>query len=110
MVLLEVCVDGIHGAMAAQAGGADRIELCSALSEGGITPSAGLIKACRSAFHGKLMILIRPRGGDFVYSEEEQNVSKFAKRIYVNFSKTICRYTNSSGMFCTGNDSGHPTR
>ncbi|GLC39774.1 hypothetical protein PLESTF_000884000 [Pleodorina starrii] len=71
MVIVEVCIDNIHGAVAAQLGGADRAELCSGLCEGGITPSAGLIKACRTAFQGKLMIMIRPRGGDFVYSEQE---------------------------------------
>ncbi|WP_371169865.1 copper homeostasis protein CutC [Aliiroseovarius sp. 2305UL8-7] len=72
-VQLEVCVDTIDGAIAAQNGGADRIELCSALSEGGLTPSAGLIVAA-----AKLAIpsyvMIRPRCGGFNFSDAEMRV------------------------------------
>jgi len=69
--MLEVCVDDIAGLREALAGGADRIELCSALSVGGLTPSAALIAAgVRSAV--PVHVLIRPRAGDFVYDAAEE--------------------------------------
>ncbi len=74
-ILLEVCVDSPVGLKAAIAGGADRIELCSSLSVGGLTPSPGFIAfASKSSRPSRAMI--RPRVGDYVYSEDEIDVMR----------------------------------
>jgi len=69
--MLEVCVDTIQAAILAQRAGADRIELCSALDLGGVTPSGPLVAAVRSAITVPLIVLIRSRAGDFQYEALE---------------------------------------
>lgn len=71
MISFEVCANSITSALAAQKGGAVRIELCDNLIEGGTTPSAGQITMARKLLHIKLYVLIRPRGADFLYSDVE---------------------------------------
>ena len=71
MTLLEVCVDSLASARAAIRGGADRLELCSALAIGGLTPYKALLEQIRSESHIPVRCLMRPRAGDFLYTPEE---------------------------------------
>ncbi|MCD8740057.1 copper homeostasis protein CutC [Mucilaginibacter roseus] len=76
MVSLEVCANSVVSAVAAQEGGATRVELCDNLSDGGTTPSAGQIQLARKLLHIKIYVLIRPRGGDFLYNDVEFEIMK----------------------------------
>lgn len=73
---LEICVNSMESALAAQRGGADRIELCDNMAEGGTTPSIGMAKVCKKVLQIPVFPIIRPRGGDFNYSAEEFEIMK----------------------------------
>ena len=73
-MILEVCVDSVESAMNAKEGGADRIELCGDLVVGGVTPSLALYERIREKVDIPIHVLLRPRFGDFLYSEEEMEV------------------------------------
>lgn len=75
-MIFEVCVDSVEGAVEAQAGGAQRVELCDNLVEGGTTPSLGMIQVVRQKISIELHVIIRPRGSDFLYSEAEFEVMR----------------------------------
>jgi len=75
-MLVEVCANSLQSALIAQEAGADRIELCSELAVGGITPSYGLLKAVREKISIPVNVLIRPRSGDFTFSKDEFNIMK----------------------------------
>ena len=71
MYRFEICANSVASCRAAQEGGADRVELCAGIPEGGTTPSYGMIKSARESISIALNVIIRPRGGDFLYTDEE---------------------------------------
>src|SRR3954470_12639094 len=75
-VLVEACVDSVASALAAERGGARRLELCDNLFDGGTTPSAGMLSAVKAAVRLPVFVIVRPRGGGFVYSDEEVMVMR----------------------------------
>lgn len=87
---LEICCDTTESAISAMNAGADRIELCDNLPEGGTTPSYGSILAARDKLKIKLHVLIRPRNGDFLYTEPEMDI--MMKDI------ELCRKTGVDGI------------
>jgi len=86
--LLEISVESVEAAMAAERGGADRIELCGDLSVGGVTPAGSLMMGTRANVQLPIFTMIRPRAGDFVYSDEEfaamKNSVKHAKQFQLD--------------------------
>ena len=87
---IEIATTGFNTTKSAVDGGADRIELCAALTEGGTTPSLGTIRMCREAFGIQLFPIIRPRGGDFLYSEDEFHV--------MEQDTSICKQLDCDGV------------
>lgn len=70
-IKVEICANSVESCIAAQKGGADRVELCAGIPEGGTTPSYGMISVAREHISIGLNVIIRPRGGDFLYSESD---------------------------------------
>jgi copper homeostasis protein len=70
-LIYEICVDSVAGVRAAKAAGAHRVELCGDLLEGGTTPSRGMIRQARTVEGIGLQVIIRPRGGDFLFDDDE---------------------------------------
>jgi copper homeostasis protein len=70
-MIFEICVDAVAGVRAAKAAGAQRVELCGGLIEGGTTPSRGMMRRARTIAGIGLHVMIRPRGGDFLFDDDE---------------------------------------
>jgi copper homeostasis protein len=75
-MLLEACVNSVQSAIEAERGGADRVELCENMADGGCTPGIGSVVILRKYLKTDLFVMIRPRGGDFLYSDVEFEIMK----------------------------------
>jgi copper homeostasis protein len=89
-MILEACVENLSEALKAESRGANRIELCDNLYVGGTTPSAGTIQMAMKALNIPVMVLIRPRSGNFVYSDLEVNIMKH--------DIEVCKQTGVQGI------------
>jgi len=98
-IITEVCADSLNSAKAAEKGGGDRIELCQALSVGGLTPSAALISYCCKKLTIPVLVLIRPRSGNFCYNMDESHLImediEFCKR--AGASGVVVGFLDSDG-------------
>ena len=81
-MILEMCIDSVESAIASAEGGADRIEFCANLLEGGTTPSLGAIRETKRRAKIDLSVMVRPRGGDFCHTKEEFAVMQEDVRIF----------------------------
>lgn len=88
--IIEIAVTDYTSAASAVQGGADRIELCTALSEGGLTPSYALIETCKNDFNIPIFPIIRPRAGDFLYTDKEFEI--------IQKDLLICKQLNCEGI------------
>ncbi|CAF1279417.1 unnamed protein product [Rotaria sordida] len=88
---MEVCVDSFESALAAVQGGAQRIELCSSLEQGGLTPSLGLLRLIRRRLSSELIIfiMIRCRPGDFIYDDNDLSVMEEEIRLFIESNQQI---------------------
>ncbi len=80
--LIEICLENAESVIAAEKGGADRVELCSDLFEGGLSPTLGTLRAAVKHAHIPVSVMVRPRGGDFCYSDIEYEVMKEDLRLF----------------------------
>ncbi|KAJ3196663.1 hypothetical protein HK101_008117 [Irineochytrium annulatum] len=76
MTLLEVCLETVESAIDAEKNGAARVEFCANLTEGGTTPSIAAVKVCKTMIKIPMMVMVRPRGGDFAYTDAEFDIMK----------------------------------
>ena len=87
---IEICANSVESAVKAQQAGAYRVELCAGIPEGGTTPSFGEIRMARQLLNQtKLHVIIRPRGGDFLYSPIEQEIMLHDIKWHVSWVRTV---------------------